>query len=135
MMRHVVASFCLLACVSLGGCGDGKMEITGTVKIGDQLPDSGAIQFVPVGGGPDAGGVVTPGGKFTAEVMPGEMVVHVRGSVFDGEFEPDPVLRPGVMVKRLKDITNDKIHWGSDDVKVTIEKGKKEYDIKFDAAS
>ncbi|MDD3470584.1 MAG: hypothetical protein PHE53_11500 [Thermoguttaceae bacterium] len=123
-------------CLPLTGCGNGvnKVPISGTIKIGDEFPDAGVIQFDPAdGAGPSDGAQIEPGGKFTAEVTAGEKIVRVRAAKWVGEFVPDPVLNPGKKVKKPKDLTNDKQHWASDATKITAEEGKT-YDIVLDAA-
>ncbi len=123
-------------CLPLVGCGNGvsKVPISGTIKIGDEFPDTGLVQFDPVDGvGPSDGAQIESGGKFTADVTVGEKIVRVRAAKWVGEFVPDPVLAPEKKVQKPKDLTNDKQHWASDDTKITVEKGKT-YDIVLEAA-
>lgn len=125
-----VALVALCACSLLFvGCNKGpkKVHVTGTVMVGEEVVDSGTITFDSVGGGPSDGGRIVDG-KFEADVTTGEKIVKAYGTKVVGEFEPDPVLNPGVTAKKFEDFPA-KVF--TEEIKVTIEKKNQVVEIKY----
>lgn len=131
-----ITLICLIGLICLvAACNRGPkmVNISGTITIAGETFDKGIVQFDPVDKqGPSAGGKIE-NGKYSVSVPPGEKIVRIRGTKVVGQFEADPVLNPGVMTDKLQDVTDDKIHWGSDDTRVTAEKNGQVIDIDFPA--
>ena len=126
----LVLSILALCSIVIVGCNRGpkKVQITGTVKVADELVDTGSITFDPADGqGPSDGARITDG-AFTAEVTPGEKIVKVNGSKVVGQFEADPLANPGVMSNKYEDFPP-KVF--KEEIKVTIEKKGQVVDIQY----
>ena len=111
------------------------VKISGKITIAGETFDQGIVQFDPADGvGSSTGGEIKAG-LYEVMVPPGEKIVRIRGTNVVGQKEMDPVLSPGVMVNKLKDVTDDKVHWASDDTKITVTKAATDVNIDFPAAS
>jgi len=115
------------------GCNRGPkmVKISGKITIAGETFDQGIVQFDPVDGATSSEGAKIKEGKYEAVVPPGEKIVRIRGTNIIGQQEMDPVLNPGVMVNKLKDVTSDKVHWASNDTKITVTKAATNVDIDF----
>ena len=118
------------------GCNRGPkmVKISGTITIAGETFDQGMVQFDPTDGVSSSAGTKIVEGKYEAMVPPGEKIVRIRGTNIVGQQPMDPVLNPGVMVNKLKDVTNEKVHWNGSEVKITVEKSAKDVNIDFPAA-
>ena len=101
--RVVVASLALcLSTVLVIGCpGKPKtVKISGTVTVAGEPVDVGAVMFKEEGK-PSEGATIKDG-AFECEIQPGTKRVVVEGAKVVGQFEPDPMLRPGVMTDKTE---------------------------------
>ncbi|MGI6401936.1 MAG: hypothetical protein ACOX0A_07490 [Thermoguttaceae bacterium] len=124
-----LAILCLCSVVVVG-CNKGpkKVPITGSVKVGDEVVESGHIKFDPVDGqGPSDGATITDG-TFSTSVTTGEKKVTVYGTKVVGTFEPDPVLNPGVTANKYEDYPPQTF---AEEKTVTIEKKNQVVDIQY----
>ena len=122
-----------VALIIFEGChrGPKMVKISGKITIAGETFDQGIVQFDPADKtGASTGGKIKDG-KYEVLVPPGEKIVRIRGTKIVGQQEMDPVLNPGVMVNKLQDVTDDKVHWASDDTKVTVTKAASNVDIDF----
>ena len=73
MTRFTLTKFLLAgALVSLAGCNDTHVTVTGSVTVADQPLAKGEIVFSPVDGGGTQVGAPIVAGKYTARMLPGE---------------------------------------------------------------
>ena len=94
---RAIAAATILAGLALTGCGDphdGRMEITGTVKLKNQTIKDGAIvEFAPLDGQGTGASAMTAGGAFTIPrdrgLKPGKYLVRI--SAGDGKTAVNPV--------------------------------------------
>jgi len=104
-MNNKVVAAALVLCVCsvlITGCPKGvkKVTISGTVTVAGEPVDVGAIMFKEEGK-PSEGGTIK-GGKFECEVQTGTKKVVVEGAKIVGQYEPDPLMRPGVMADQTE---------------------------------
>jgi hypothetical protein len=89
--RSMLTTLLVIACTSIGGCGDGLASVTGSVTF-DGEPIAGGsdvhamICFTPVGGGPPGIGEIDSYGHFSlatgsaAGIRPGKYLVSVSAT-------------------------------------------------------
>jgi|GEM_PF-3097492 len=122
--------------IIVAGCNRGPklVKISGKITIAGETFDQGIVQFDPVDqSGPSTGGKIK-NGMYEVMVTQGEKIVRIRGTNIVGEQPMDPVLNPGVMVPKYQDVTNDRIHWGSNATKITVKTAAKDVNIDFPSA-
>jgi hypothetical protein len=78
MIRFLLPLFLLAsALVTLAGCNDPHVLVTGNIKASDQPLPKGEIVFSPVDGGGTQVGAPIVAGKYTARLLPGEKTVVI----------------------------------------------------------
>jgi len=101
--KVIIASLALCVCaILITGCPKSvkKVMISGTVTVAGEPVEVGAIMFKEEGK-PSEGATIKDG-KFECEVQTGTKKVVVEGARIVGQFEPDPLLRPGVMTDKTE---------------------------------
>lgn len=95
----------ILACFAAAGCGkpvpQGMVRVTGRVLLdGEPLrSDTGALNFTAAAGTSTGGARITPDGKFTVHLMPGDYQVTAR--VTDGYDQLGEAGKPPRKAKSL----------------------------------
>lgn len=120
-----VCAFVLVGC---GPKGPKKVAVSGTITVDGEPIDVGAVKFDSLDGGMSDGCKIKDG-KFECEMTTGEKkVVVTAASKVVGQFEPDPVLNPGVMADQVEsmDLTVFK-----QEQKITVEKKGQTFEINY----
>jgi hypothetical protein len=99
---RVLLAVGLLALLSCSSSGPERAEVSGTVKLDDQLIEEGYIQFIPVDGttGPSAGEAIKNGQYHIAQykgVTVGKNRVELKAFRNSGRKVPDPTGPPGTL--------------------------------------
>jgi len=131
ILRLLICTFFLLPC--LGGCGpanpQGRLPITGTVRLNDTPVVSGSISFnsVPNGTGISAGAVIQDG-KFSIQrekgLAPGDYIVRIYASEDTGKIDPM------TNAPLFKELFPPKYNTASQE-KITVSKDSKAFDFNF----
>lgn len=104
LRRTAVILFAIALCAALGCSGDGRSEVSGTVKVNGKLVAEGAINFIPIDGNKGAGaGATITNGEYriprSAGVSPGKNRVELRAFKNTGRKIQDPTAKPGVLAE------------------------------------
>lgn len=121
-----VCAFVLVGC---GPKGPKKVAVSGTITVDGEPIDVGAVKFDAVDGQGMSDGCKIKDGKFECEMTTGEKKVTVTAaSKVVGQFEPDPVLNPGVTADKLEslDLTIFK-----QEKTITVEKKGQTFEIDY----
>jgi len=135
--KHCVWTCCVLATVivfATTGCGDssGLSKISGSVTFDGEPIEEGSISFMPAGGKGVAAGGVIKGGKYTAEVSPGELSVQIHGTkTVEKENPTEEEVARGLASEKVE-IIPAKYHQEST-LKITVAKSGETHD--FDLTS
>jgi hypothetical protein len=130
-MRIVVCAFALLAGL-FAGCSSEPARVTlrGKVTLDGNALEKGVVEFVPADGKtPSAKGGVIVGGEYTAEVVPGEVIVKITSpKVVDKKKRYDTPDSPvdDVLAEQVPKKYNEESK-----LKETIATGQKELDFKL----
>jgi hypothetical protein len=84
-MRYLQVVFLGCALLAFSGCGDGKAEVKGTVKLDGVPIEDGTIRFEPVDGTTSVQGAFIKNGAYSARVPFGKMKVSFSASKKIGE--------------------------------------------------
>jgi len=103
MLRRLAVTLTMTCFSAALGCsGDGRSEVSGTVKVNGQPVVEGAINFIPIEGNTGAGaGATITDGKYhiprSAGVTPGKNRVELRAFKNTGRKVQDPTGKPGTL--------------------------------------
>jgi len=131
-MRSIVAAFCCCAVSILVGCSSDVTRVTvkGKVTLDGQLIDKGLVEFIPADGKtPSAKGGVIVDGQYSAEVVPGPVIVKITSPKVIGTKKrydtPDSPI-DDVLAERIPAKFNEDTI-----LKETIQPNQKELDFKL----
>lgn len=120
-----VCAFVLVGC---GPKGPKKVAVSGTITVDGEPIDVGAVKFDSLDGGMSDGCKIKDG-KFECEMTTGEKKVTVTAaSKVVGQFEPDPVLNPGVMADQVESFD---LSVFKQEQKITVEKKGQTFEINY----
>lgn len=120
-----VCAFVLVGC---GQKGPKKVAVSGTITVDGEPIDVGAVKFDSLDGGMSDGCKIKDG-KFECEMTTGEKKVTVTAaSKVVGQFEPDPVLNPGVMADQVESLD---LSVFKQEQKITVEKKGQTFEINY----
>ena len=130
-MRPVLGLLAVCVCLVVGCSSDvARVTVKGKVTLDGELIDKGLVEFVPADGKtPSAKGGIILDGQYSAEIVPGEVIVKITSSEVVGKNKmydtPDSptidVLRERIPKKYNEETT----------LKETIQPGQKELDFKL----
>ena len=130
-MKHHIATL-LLACLPLlVGCGDGLIDVTGSVTVKGTPVEEGRITFKPVGEG-EIQGARIDNGNYTARVTPGETAVEISGSKKIGMEKQNPADESSPMVPVMEEMVPKKYQRDSS-LKATIKADMEPLNFDLDA--
>lgn len=110
MARHFsnrASIACLLVVVSVVGCGEGKVDVTGTASVAGESVDVGEIKFFSLSDGVELEAhVEIKDGRYFATLTPGEKEVRIVGYKMVGH-RPDDAIPGGPIVGDRQLLTPD----------------------------
>ena len=77
-MRYAWAILCVLALLVVAGCGDGKSDVSGIVKVDWTPVENGTIDFYPVDGKGQTASTAIKAGQYALRVQQGSMKVAIK---------------------------------------------------------
>ena len=87
-MRRVLGGLFICAAVAIVGCNTevGRITLKGKVTLDDKIIDTGVVEFEPVDGkSPTSKDGRIVNGEYTAQVVPGEVIVRIRSAEIIGK--------------------------------------------------